>query len=473
MLSYNRIVKDDFVVHNLFWKGLDEFERFDPALSRLAGLPFVSHPALVEEIPVLTPGIYILTGGRQVGKTTTLKLIIRQLLRQKKILPARIYYLPCDTVKDFSQLLFEIDQFRQSIGEGVPFLLLLDEITYVEEWTRAVKSLADAGFFNRGSILITGSDSYLLKDAMMAFPGRRGEAPEQDFHLYPLSFYEYVTLKDRGLCPDFEKIRSDFQKGLRMVNQKLNSASVNRLQAHFNSYLFTGGYLSAINDYEKNKNISNAVYKTYIQWIIGDVLKRGKREDYLNEIIKAIYPRLSKQVTWHSFTNGLSIDHHQTTIDYLDILSRMDVAVILKALREDKLQPFPKKAKKICFGDPFIFHALNGWVNNAGTIFDLSKEVMSSPSELQNALIEGTVAALFNRRWNLYYIKGEGEVDLAVVAQKRFVPIEIKNSLVLSRKDLKQILKYRNGLVGYAGYEMGYFEHLQVLPIPLLAFIAV
>ncbi|MDI6731610.1 MAG: ATP-binding protein [Candidatus Margulisbacteria bacterium] len=466
-------MKDDYAIHNLFWKSFNEYVQLDPHLSKLASLPLVYQPPLVEEIPILTPGIYILTGGRQVGKTTTLKLIIKQALKQKRMLPDQIYYLPCDTIKDYSQLLFEIDQFRQSIDQNKSFLLLLDEITYVEEWTRAIKSLADAGFFNHGSVLITGSDSYLLKDAMQSFPGRRGLADEQDFHLFPLSFYEYIALKEHKLCSAFAAMRTEFQKTLTISKPQLDSASLILLQNHFKSYLFTGGYLLAINDFEKNKAIANSTYKTYTQWIIGDMLKRGKNERYLNEIIKSLFPRLSKQVTWHSFAGSLSIEHHQTIIDYFNILNRMDVAIILPALREDKLRAFPKKAKKICFGDPFIFHALRGWANNSKTIYDLSIELVNSSSDLYTGLIEGTIAALFSRQRETYYIKAEGEVDLAIIQQRGFIPIEIKNSLTLNRKDLKQILKYQQGVIGYAGSEIGQFEQLRVLPIPLLGYIAV
>ena len=161
----------------------------------------------------------------------------------------------------------------------------------------------------------------------------------------------------------------------------------------------------AINDLAKNKTIANAIYKTYTQWIIGDLLKRGKNEQYLSEIVRALFPRLYKQVSWHSFINSVYIEHHQTIIDYLDMLSLMDVAIILQALREDKMRAFPKNAKKICFSDPFIFHALRGWANKEKAIFNLSQELFRSPSDLQNALIEGSVVALFHRRLESYYLK--------------------------------------------------------------------
>lgn len=465
-------MKDDYTIHNLYWKDIKEYEKYDPHLSKLQNLPFVYYSPLIKGIPILTPGIYILTGGRQVGKTTVLKLIIKKLLEEDNLSPNQIFYLPCDTIENFSQLLFEIDQFRQSMKSGQPFALLIDEITYVKDWVRAIKSLADAGFFKNGSVLLTGSDTCLLKNAMMEFPGRRGLADEQDFHLYPLSFYEYIALKSAALLPHLQEARKKFQNDFSIIDLKLDIGIANALQENFNEYLLTGGYLLAINDYAKNKSISNATYKTYAQWIIGDVLKRGKNELYLNEIIKAVFLRLSKQVTWHSFASDLSIEHHQTLIDYVNLLVRMDVLVVLQAFREDKLRPAPKKAKKICFSDPFIFHALHGLVQGKETPYDLSLDLLSSHSDIKNALIEGCVASLCRRKWEAYYIKAESEVDLVLVQADKFFPIEIKNTLALNSKDLKQILKYKHGLVGYAGLEAGAFKHLQVIPIPLLCFIA-
>jgi len=465
-------MKEDFAVHNLFWKSFKEYEKFDPQLGRLKDFPYVYDFPVISGIPIMTPGIYMLTGGRQVGKTTTLKLIIKRLLEENKLLPGQIYYLPCDTIKGYDQLLFEIGQFRQSLKQGQPFALFIDEICYVKEWTRAIKSLADAGFFNYGSVLITGSDTCLLKDAMIGFPGRRGRAKQQDFHLLPLSFFDYVLLKEPQLASSFEKTRTQFQNNLTVSAAQMDFTLFKSLNRHFNDYLFTGGYLLAINDYAKNGAISNVTYRTYIQWIIGDMLKRGKNERYLEEIVKALFLRLSKQVTWHSFTRDLSIEHHQTVVDYMELLSRMDVVIVLQALREDKLRLAPKKAKKISFLDPFIFHALRGWTAKNEAIFNLAAELLNSDSQIKSALIEGVIAALFHRRRELSYIKAEGEVDLALILSNSFFPIEIKNSLTLRKQDLKQILKYPRGLIGYTGSEIGRFEHLQVAPIPLLALLA-
>jgi len=463
-------MKEDFIVHNLFWKGIEQFEKFDPHLSRLEGLPFVHHSSLEDDIPVLTPGIYILTGSRQVGKTTLLKLIIKKLLLEKHLEPDDIFYLPCDTISDFKQLLFELEQFRPSTDGH--FVLFIDEVTYVSEWDRAIKSLADAGFFSNGSVVITGSDSYLLKEAMMRFPGRRGSAPKQDFHLYPLSFFEYVEMKDAVLSSTFLECRKLFDEKMEFVPVKFDAASIKTLYHHFSDYLITGGFMPAINDFAKNKNVPPATYKVYVQWILGDVLKRGKQETYLKEIISALIRRLTKQITWHNLSADMSIEHHKTVADYVGLLCRMDATFVLSALKEDKLLAAPKKAKKIGFADPFIFHAMHGWIKNENDSFKLSNELLNKTSDLKNALIEQTISSLFNRDRQTFYIKAEGEVDIAIVSGKKFLPIEIKNSLAIDRKDLKQILKYKNGIVGYAGFESRKFEHLTVIPIPALAMLA-
>ncbi len=465
-------MKDDYIVHNMFWKGVDEFRERDPHLMRLEGLPFVHESALKKEIPVLTPGIYMLTGGRQVGKSTLLKLIILRLLEEEEIQPGQIYYLPCETIADYNQLLFEIDQFRTTIDPDRHFILFIDEVSYVRDWDRAVKSLADEGMFLRGSAVITGSDTCIIKESMMKFPGRRGKSPRQDFHLYPLSFYEYVSLYGSGLCDPVKNLKKNFHENLSVPEEVFDAGYIKELYKLFNQYLITGGFMMALNDYEQNRQISPATYKTYIQWIVGDILKRNKQEHYLREIINALFPRLSSQVSWHSIAGATSIAHHQTISDYINILSESDVLSVLNALREDKLQAAPKKAKKISFRDPFVFHCLHGWIKGNSDYFKLSQEVLSSKNDLTNALTEGVPATLLKRRFPVYYIKAEGEVDIALVKGKGFLPIEIKNSMTIRPKDIKQIIKYPEGIIANTGRRIMEYKHLRVVPLPVLAMIA-
>lgn len=469
---YHGVVQADFLQHNLFRKGLDAFLRGDPHLARLEGLPHFHRSRLEEDIPVMVPGIYILTGSRQVGKTTLIKLIIRRLCERNAIDPHQIYYLPCDTIADFKQLLFEIADFSASVDAARPFALFLDEITYVKEWERAIKALADAGMFDRGSAVITGSDSLILKEAMMAFPGRRGRADVHDFHLHPLSFQEYVALKDGPLAARFDGCRALFRDEFAVSIPPLDGPSGDLLQGLFREYLLVGGFMPAINDFAAEGRIAPSTYRTYVQWVVGDILRRGKQEAYLKEIIAALIPRLAKQITWHNLSAVMSIEHHRTVADYVDMLGRMDAVAVIGALMEDKLKAAPKKARKVCFSDPLIFHALRGWAEGAGDSFDLASALLNAPGDLHNSLIEGSLSALFHRTWRTFYIKAQGEVDIALVKGREMLPIEVKNSVSLDGKELRQILKYRRGIVAYAGWKAGKFKQLDVMPIPCAAMLA-
>ena len=63
-----------------------------------------------------------------------------------------------------------------------------------------------------------------------------------------------------------------------------------------------------------------------------------------------------------------------------------------------------------------------------------------------------------------YYIKGEGEVDIAFVEDSTFRPIEVKWTGQIRSTDLKQARKYRNSMIcsKLAG------DHLHGLPNELV-----
>jgi hypothetical protein len=75
---------------------------------------------------------------------------------------------------------------------------------------------------------------------------------------------------------------------------------------------------------DKQGGIQPATYATYSDWIRGDMMKRGKQEHYLREILEGVLKRYASQVTWNGFAGDLSIDHPATVADYLALLERMD-----------------------------------------------------------------------------------------------------------------------------------------------------
>jgi hypothetical protein len=423
-----------FSPHNRHFDGLGSFLKFDPHLERLNTQPLIHSSPLLGVLPS-KPGIYSITGGRQVGKSTLLKQRIAALMRSA-IPPSQIAYFTAELIDDHHALVRHLSEFIETGSEGSPLYIMLDEITYCREWDRGVKYLADSGFLRNVVLVLTGSDSVILREARVRFPGRRGEETEVDFHLYPLSFSETVHLKNPSL-------------GAELV-APTDEPSPERLQTldeSFGEYLLHGGYLTAINDVQKHGMIQTATYATYSDWIRGDMAKRGKQERYLREILEGIVKRYAGQVTWNGLAKDLSIDHPATIADYLLLLERMDAVLIHQALREDRLTAAPKKARKVFFTDPFILHAARAWLQPVPAPFTDQAQPLVTDTEWCGRLAEACAVAHYHRAHPTFYIKAEGEVDIAYVKNDRFWPLEVKWTGQIRPKDVKQIAKYPNGII--------------------------
>jgi predicted AAA+ superfamily ATPase len=406
-----------FALHNTHHETADKFVEYDPQLRNLKKQFYVFTSGLIKQIPINVPGIYTVGGGRQVGKTTMLKQWMKSLI-DKGIAPKNITYISGEIIDDHHSLLNTVNLvLKEVLDQSCLVYIVIDEVTYIKDWDKAIKYLADSGVLHNTVLIITGSDLAMIKEARVRFPGRRGENSQVDFHFFPLSFYEYMQL----IAP-----KNEDYTGEQLNNQ-------------FQNYLIHGGYLTAINDFHKNGKIRDAVYNTYSDWIRGDIIKHGKNEHYLKEILLSFSVSCGSQVTWNSLSHHISIDHPSTVQSYAQLLVSMDAIFIQHAIMENKLLPAPKKAKKIYFSDIFVLHSIMQWLNKTGY------KTIAIPESL---LVETASVNHFRRWFATYYIKGvSGEVDIAYVREKKFHPIEIKWTTQIRTQDLKQIGKYQDSLV--------------------------
>ncbi len=125
----------------------------------------------------------------------------------------------------------------------------------------------------------------------------------------------------------------------------------------------------------------------------------------------------------------------------------MDAIYVQQALIEDKLVGAAKKARKLLFTDPFIYHAIYAWLYPVANPFETHiMSTLADPVMVSN-LVEACVTSHYRRWYPTYYIKAEGEVDIAYIENNKFWPIEVKWTQQLRPKDLKQIQKYKNGII--------------------------
>ena len=406
----------------------------------------------------MSTGFIQLAGGRQVGKTTLLKQWMERLV-ENNIELKRIMFLTGELIDDHYSMVRLITGALDEMPYSGLNYVILDEVTYISNWDKGVKYLADAGLLEDVILVLTGSDLVIIQEARMRFPGRRGRSDTVDFHLYPLSFSECIKLKS---C------FTDAELGLlNNTNEEPPGDLMDRLCSEFGNYLVHGGFLTAINDVAAEQRILPSTFSTYSDWIRGDILKRNKRGNYLLEILGAIIKRLGSQITWNALSANLSIAHPKTVADYIDLLASMDAAFVQHALLEDKLTAAPKKAKKVVFTDPFVFHAVNFWLNPVENPFNHQVQPLLSDVKWASRMTEACTISLFRRKFPTYYIKAKGEVDLACVDKGRFWPVEIKWAGQLLPKQLKQILKYPNGLILTKSKVLGEISGVPTLPLPL------
>ncbi len=381
-------------------------------------------PEVVNKITLKPFSLHFLSGPRQVGKTTTLKILIHELINKK---PRKsIFYYSCDELTDHKELGEVLDNYLSArkawrIKECVIFL---DEITFVTEWWRSVKARIDSGEFNKDVLIITGSARIDLLKQKETFPGRRGNG--KDFLLHPLSFSAYARVLS-GL-----EIKSG---GLSKLdnNSKANRLFSKKLERLFGEYIRTGGFPRSIRDYVKFKKVSVETERTYLDWLRGDWARAGKSDKFMKEILSYLLRAQGTPISWNSISSQTSINSPNTVRGYIETLEGIQSLLVLNHMRPDSKVDY-KKNKKVHFTDPFIFKVMSGYINQKVT---------------DEWIYEAVVASHLSRFSPVYYWRNHTEVDVVCVHRNRQFgfevtkglkkwkpPWHIKKSYLLDRKNI-------------------------------------
>jgi uncharacterized protein len=420
--------------HNLQWLSTEEFIKNDKHLSDLRAQKYIYNYSLGEEIK--NNGVFLIFGGRQIGKTTSLKQLLANELSSKKLKNKQSLYINCDVFNDRRELEEALRSFFNEIDRKEHSLIIIDEVCVLKDWQLTIKAIIDLGWTSNSRMILTGSDRILLEDGAKGFPGvnRRG-IHGKDIHLYPLKFKEFIKLVKPEILIDPQKEYS-------------------LLEASFQEYLLLGGYLSAINLYHKNRDRFEAALITYQQWIYSDFNRKNRDKAKLIEILRVLVERYGSQLSFNKIANesqGLSTE---TVINYIEHLERLDILIVLQAYNHSKKTAFPKKERRFHFADPFM-------AQTAMYILKKEKIIPNDYTLKENYLVESAVVSNYRSKNKLYYIKGEGEVDLVIPQDKGFLPIEVKWSSKLKEQELKQILKYPNGIILNKNLETGKIKSIQ------------
>ncbi|MFA4662437.1 ATP-binding protein [Pyrococcus kukulkanii] len=287
------------------WWFSDNWERDDPQLREWKGQKYKWIPGWIKEISVTPFSLNFIVGPRQVGKTTGIKLLIRELINSG-FEPRNVTYVNCDLLVDPAELRRILLAIKDSEG-----ILILDEVTSVEGWWKVVKGLIDSGILGKFSVIVSGSSTFRLLKYSESFIGRRGKG--KDVEVLPLSF------------PEFHRITGkDFQ-----------------------DYLTLGGFPRSINGDERFS-------EELILSLDREIARIGRSPKIMRAIIHEILRKAPSALSFSALGKDIGLNH-VTAREYAELLEDMFILKIVYH-REGSRINF-KKEKKFFLRDPAIARA--------------------------------------------------------------------------------------------------------------------
>jgi predicted AAA+ superfamily ATPase len=179
----------------------------------------------------------VLMGPRRVGKTVMMHHTIQYLL-ENKIEPDKICFInienPIYNNINLDQL-FKLARKASANDNTKGWYVFFDEIQYLKDWEIHLKVLVDS--YPGTKFIVSGSAAAALNMKSI----ESGAGRFTDFMLPPLTFHEYIYLKDleKLIIPSV----TEWQGG---ITDFYSTVNINELNRHFLDYINFGGYPEVI-----------------------------------------------------------------------------------------------------------------------------------------------------------------------------------------------------------------------------------
>ena len=396
---------------------------------------------LNEQYPVL-----LLTGPRQVGKTTMLEHLIEVEGKGRKKVSLDDLTLR-ELAKTDPKMFFQLYQPP----------LLIDEVQYAPELFPYIKIMVDERH-QPGDFWLTGSQLFKMKEGVQESLAGRVAL----LHLSPLSQSEIMK---RPPEPPFSlelPLLSERQNGRQMLN---TPEVFQRIHQGGMPALVTGTYSNA-----------SIFYSSYIDtYMERDVRRLSNDIDSLKflRFLRSVAARTSQQVNYKGIADDAEID--QTTAkNWLHVLEALGIIFLLEPYSNNVLKR-TVSTPKLYFYDSGIVCYLTRW----------SSPETAMEGAMSGALLENyTVAEIIKTYQNagqepfLYYYRDKDarEIDLILERDGKLFPIEIKKMASPPKKltkvfDLidKSPLQRGTGAILCMADQLGAFDQNNlIVPISLI-----
>lgn len=353
-----------------------------------------------------TPEITVITGMRQVGKTTLLDHLFSLIKSSNKI--------KLDLENPLNRKIFEEQDYDAvwnnlatfGINNQTKAYILLDEIQHLSLIGSVVKYLGD---HYDVKFILTGSSSYYLKNLFPeSMAGRK-----LIFEVYPLTFSEFLIFK--GIRPKKSLIFSE------KANSK-NNILYSKLIPLYQEYLEYGGFPKVVlqQDPERKKAILSEVFTSYYE---NDVKNLADFKDTtkLRDLILLLIPRVGSRIEVAKLAASLGVSR-ETVYSYLSFLEKTYFISLLSK--------FSGSIDRQSAGTQKLFLCDVGMVNNLG-----------KASEGQ--LLEQAVFQNLHIDHSLHFYNKDGASEIDFITDEK-IALEVKVSA--SKRDIDHLKRRCQGL---------------------------
>ncbi|MBR4536731.1 MAG: ATP-binding protein [Bacteroidales bacterium] len=414
----------------------------------------------------------ILMGPRRVGKTVMLYHTIQRLIAEG-VSPQNIIYISVETPiynKIYLEQLFTLA--KQALGKTDNkeiFYVFFDEIQYLKDWEIHLKSLVDT--YHNVKFVASGSAAAELKKRS----DESGAGRFTDFNLPPLTFYEYVHLKEYAQL--MRSMEMEWTDGTIIGNTTIDIAKLNKL---FIDYINYGGYPEVVFSQRIQENPGQFIRHD----IIDKVLLRDLPSLYgitdvqeLNSLFTMIAYHSGAQFSYEGLSkdSGVKKDTLRKYIQYLE------AAFLIKKIRraDDTAKDYKREMLfKLYLTNPSLRCALFQPINEYDDV-------------IGNMVETAVYAQWIPRNTNIAYAnwnegnKKKGEVDIVGIneaIQKPEWAVEVKwtnkpfHNPSTELKSLETFMRI-NGLthaivtsISETGKKNVPFGYLQFMPVACYAY---
>lgn len=364
--------------------------------------------------------ILLITGPRQVGKTTLLKSCAAENRR----------YVSLD----------ELEQRTLAKNDPALFLqkhkppVIIDEIQYAPELLPYIKILVDeAG--GSGLFWLTGSQKFhLMRGISESLAGRVAI-----LDLLGLSQLEAAGLAD--LSKPFISAREHSQ-----YNDGMDDILKSDLQTIYQR-IWRGSFPKLIANPEVSRDIFyNSYMQTYIQRDVKDILNISDETQFFN-FVRAAAARTGQTLNYSNIANELDVDV-KTVRSWLSILETSGLIYLLPPYHNNLLKRIIK-SPKLYFLDTGLCSFLSKWPTyealEAGSMSGAILETYAVSEIIKSYWHNGAIG-------NIYYYRDtdKKEIDILIESGDTIYPIEVKKNANPSKDAIKsfKVLDNLNKKVG-------------------------